>query len=367
MESPPAQDRTRELLLLDDAPIVGGAELFALRLAQFAFDSGGPLVRVGCPADSQLASRCADEGVEWLPASLPPLSPTGAPRWPGGVCEIRSLLARAGRGTAAVANTAGAQAYVSAAAATMRPAARPPLVHVLHERETLARRSGRFAFRRMGSLVAIGENIAATCRSHLPGVPIWKANNFLDPGTFGRREGRPPRDPPVIGVLARLIPEKGVLELVEELARAETWDRALIAGPAQDPAYTRRVEGRIAALDLGNRISLLGEIDDVPGFLGSVDVLVVPSTGSEAQPTVILEALAAGVACIVRSTTWSPDFEGLPVLPYDGAPELEARLRELPLGPVPAEEVRRRFGPEQALEAILAAAAPPEGDVGCDR
>jgi glycosyltransferase involved in cell wall biosynthesis len=367
MEDPPGQGRIRELWLFDDGWILGGGQLFALRLAQFAAADRGLSVRVGCLADGQLASRCDAAGVGWFPASFPPLSPLGVPRWPGAILRTRSLLARAGPGTAAMANTPSAQAYLSVATPLLRPAARPPIVHVLHEQDTPARRSARFAFRRVGSLVAIGENVAAVCRARLPGVPVRKANNFLYPC-----DCEPAADPasgerPVVGVLARLIPEKGVLELVEELARAETWDRALIAGPAQDPAYTRRVEGRIAALDLGNRISLLGEIDDVPGFLGSVDVLVVPSTGSEAQPTVILEALAAGVACIVRSTTWSPDFEGLPVLPYDGAPELEARLRELPLGPVPAEEVRRRFGPEQALEAILAAAAPPEGDVGCDR
>jgi hypothetical protein len=73
---------------------------------------------------------------------------------------------------------------------------------------------------------------------------------------------------------------------------------------------------------------------------------------------VIVEALAHGRPAFVRRRIFSPyDYEGMPVLPYEGAVELEARLGELPLDPVPPEALRRRFGAEQALEAILAAAA----------
>ena len=54
----------------------------------------------------------------------------------------------------------------------------------------------------------------------------------------------------VVGVLTRLIPEKGVLELVEELAACGSWSTARIAGRAQDPGYAARVQGRIDALGL---------------------------------------------------------------------------------------------------------------------
>ena len=73
------------------------------------------------------------------------------------------------------------------------------------------------------------------------------------------------------------------------------------------------MERRISELGLTDRVRLVGETDDVPGFLGSVDVLVVPSVGKEAQPTAIIEALAHGVPVIVRDPLYSPDFEGLPV------------------------------------------------------
>ncbi len=351
-----------EIWLFDDAPIVGGAEVFALRLARYLASSGGPQLRIVCPAGSDMARRCGEEGVAHVPASLPPLGPRGAPRWPGAVLAVRSLLRRMGPDAIAIGNTARAQAYLSAASLTLRRL--PPIVQIVHERDTLGRLSGRLAYRHVGSLVAVGGRIAALCRERLPGVPVWETNLFLNPAEFDEASRQPRRgDEPVLGVLARFIPGKAQLDLVEELAAAGSWSRALFAGRAEDPAYVDRVRERIAALGLGERISMLGPVDDLGAFFDSIDVLVVPSTGSfEGQGMVIVEALAHGRPALVRRRVFSPhDYEGLPVLPYEGPAELEARLGELPSDPVPFESLRLRFGPEQALETILAAAAgtPP--------
>ena len=356
MSTPSEPGSDTDIWLFDDAPIMGGAEVFALRLARYVAVQGTGRLRVVCPGGSELARQCAAEGIEQLDAGFPPLGPTGIPRWPQAVLAIRALLRRAGPSGIVIGNTARAQAYLSAAAPLVRPRAR--IVQIIHEQETLGRWSGRFAFRRVGSLVAVGEKLAALCRRQLPDVNVWEANLFLLPDELPDRvpQGRS-GDAAVVGVLARLIPEKGLLELVDELAAASSWSRAAIAGEPQDHAYTARVEERIAALGLGDRISLLGHVHDVGAFLRSIDVLVVPSTGTEGQGMAIIEALAHGVGCAVRRAAWSPaDFEGFPVLPYDGAAELEARLGELPDTPIPRQELRRRFGPEQAFHAILAAA-----------
>lgn len=352
--------RAPEFVLFDDSPILGGAELFALRLARHASAERVP-VTVGCPGDSSLAERCAAAGIETRSVRYPSLGPAAAPLWPSATLRMRRLLAAMSPDAIAVGNTARAQAYLCAATSLLTKSRRPAVVQILHEQETLTRRTGRFALRRVGSLVPIGANVEAACRSALGGVPLWKANNFVDiPEPGPRRE--PPRDGrgPVLGVLARLIPEKGVLELVEELAGADGWERALVAGGPQDPAYAKRIRARIGSLGLDKRISLLGHVDDVPRFLSTVDAIVVPSTGNEAQPTAALEALAHGLPCIVRRPVYSPDFDGLPVLPYDGAAELARRLRELPAGRASLDEVRRRFGPEQLINAIRAAARGAE-------
>lgn len=134
------------------------------------------------------------------------------------------------------------------------------------------------------------------------------------------------------------------------------WSRLLIGGAFQDASYASRVEHRIQELGLGDRIALLGNVTDVPSFLGSIDSLLVPSTGSEAQPTVILEALAHGVPVVVRSPLYSADYDGLPVTPYRDAGDLATVLLDLPLQAAPVDELIRRFGPDQAIAGLGAAA-----------
>jgi glycosyltransferase involved in cell wall biosynthesis len=277
-----------------------------------------------------------------------------APRWPRAIAGIRRVLGEMREGTVAVGASARAQAYLSAAAPLQRR--RPPVVQLMVEQQTLQRRVGRFAYRRVGSLVALGENVAESARALLPGVRVWKANNILDPNEIRVRERGARPGGAELGVATRLIPEKGILELLDELSGLEGWSRLRIAGAAPDPVFLAEVAARIESHGLGARVALEGFVEDIPGFLDSVDALLVPSTGREGQPNVIIEALAGGAAAIVRRPVFSADFEGLPVLPYDGASELGECLASLPQPPPAAAELRRRFGPDQAYEAILAAA-----------
>jgi glycosyltransferase involved in cell wall biosynthesis len=345
----------RELWLFDDAGTLGGGQLLALRLARFASERGSPPIKIVCPTGTALAERCRAAGAEHVAiGELPPLGALAAPRWPRAIQEVRSILRRAGPQAVAVGNSARTQAYLCAAAPLVRN--RPSIVQLLVEQDTLHRRSGRFGYRHVGSLVAVGENVAAACRQLLPGVPVWKANNILDPSEIPDTVRRRSSGDATLGVTTRLIPEKGVLELLSELAPIPGWDRLLIAGDAADPAHTAEIEARVGTLDLGGRVTLLGFVDDIPSFLDSIDALVVPSTGREGQPNVLIEALAAGLPCIVRRHVWSTDFEGLPVLKYNNSGELRRCLTQLPLDPADPEELRRRFRPAQALQAIAAAA-----------
>src|SRR5918997_1588619 len=124
------------------------------------------------------------------------------------------------------------------------------------------------------------------------------------------------------------------------LVGASAWSQALLAAcapwlpgrrivhllAAQDPGYAGRIERAIAGHGLGDRIRLCGRVDSVTGFLDGLDALVVPSTGTEGQPTVVLEALARGVDVIVRDAVFSDDYRGLPVTAYRDPPQLRAAL-----------------------------------------
>ena len=178
----------------------------------------------------------------------------------------------------------------------------------MHEEDSARRPSARFAYRRFGSLLVIGETAAAAYRERLLGLEVATANNFLlaeDSARF--MELRPTRSAAtcaaVLGVLGHMIPEKGLLELVEELSDSSLrplW-RQLIAVAAfpQDEAYERGLRARIHELGLEDAVRPRGRVPRTKLLVG-VDALVVPSTGNETSPTVIIE-VAACVPVIVRS------------------------------------------------------------------
>jgi glycosyltransferase involved in cell wall biosynthesis len=254
-----------------------------------------------------------------------------------------------------IANTAGAQAYVAVAAATLRR--HPQIIHLVHEQMTASRPSARIALRRSGAVLAIGANTAHVYRAALPGVVVGQINNFIEASAFRSAPPAPAAGLPTVGILARMIPEKGLVEAIDELAASKAaWSRARVAAPPQDTVYAAAVRRRIAQLALADRIDVL-DWAEPHAFLDEVDVVLVPSTGPEGQPTVIIEALARGKPVIVRSPLWSSDFAGLSVQAYDGATHLGDAL-----GAVcrPDErslaETARRFGPGQAVAALVEAA-----------
>lgn len=349
----------RDLWLFDDAPILGGAELYALRLSRWAARDARSSVRVRlfCPAESELARGARREGVDIESARFP--KPPAVAAVPA-LLAIRRLLLGAPESAIAVANTALAQAYLAAAAMTV--GRHPPVVHLLHERETARRRTARWILPRTGALVAVGENHAAAYRVAMNGAAVDTVNVFLEPDELSvavAAERRTRRDgAPVIGVIGRLIPEKGILELLDELAaEPDAWSTVRIAAARQDPVYASRVTARANERDLAGRVELLGYLEEIGRLLSEVDAVVVPSVGTEGQVLVILEALAYGVPCVVRETVVSPEYAGLPVLSYRDGRSLASALSSLPRSKAHPDELARRFGPEQALAGIERAAA----------
>ncbi|MCW3002652.1 MAG: glycosyl transferase group 1 [Conexibacter sp.] len=332
----------RPLWVLDDGGIVlGGGQLFALRLARAA----GRPVTLACPAGSPLARAAQDAGVPWVDVPFPAPHPAQAVALRRAAQRLGAVVPRD-----AVVLSGAVRASLVAGLARLGDV---PVVHLLHERDSAARVTVRLALRR-SRVLAVGAVAAQTYREALPGARVVQVNNFLSADEVAplaaQRHAR--NGGGIVGVLARLIPEKGIAELVDELgAHPDAWTELHVAGARQDEGYARAVEARIAAAGLGGRIRLLGPVDEVPAFLRAVDTLAVPSIGREAQPTTILEALAAGVPVVCRRPIMSPDFTGLPVTPYETPAELAAAVRA-PGAPSPVDEVQRRFGVAQVLAAL---------------
>lgn len=329
-----------DVWLLDHAEILGGGQRFGLRLVEALRDAGRK-------------AEVVDDLVFPSPAPWNPAVPLAIRR-------TRRFLAGLDPESIVIGNHPRVHAYLFAAASR---SGGPTIVNIAHEQASAGRRTARFAYRRFGALVVIGANAAREYESWLPDIQVTKVNNFLAAEEFERARAErvlsPDHGERTLGVLARLIPEKGVVELIEELANPSArsaWRDLVIAGGWQDASYTALVERRIREVGLGDRVRLIGETNDVPGFLGSIDTLVVPSTGKEAQPTAIIEALAYGVPVVVRDPLFSPDFKGLPVAPFDSPGELADAVRGPRSAAAPMDELISRFGAAQAIAGVDAAA-----------
>lgn len=125
----------------------------------------------------------------------------------------------------------------------------------------------------------------------------------LPPGELRRRLGIP-EDAPVVGAIARLVPQKRLELLLAAVART-AGARAVIAGDGSERAALER---RAAELGVADRVAFLGHREDVGDVLDALDLFAVTSR-TEGMSNAMLEALAAGVP--VLSTPVSGAREAL--------------------------------------------------------
>jgi len=118
---------------------------------------------------------------------------------------------------------------------------------------------------------------------------------------------RPDPDPPVVGYLARMCPDKGLATLVDAFIELHRRGRVpglrLRAGGvllAGDRPWLAGLEQRLAAAGLGGHVELLANVDREQKLelLHSLSVLSVPATYGESFGLYVLEALAAGVPVV---------------------------------------------------------------------
>lgn len=139
--------------------------------------------------------------------------------------------------------------------------------------------------------------------------------------------------------LSNLIPSKGAAEFVTVaqrlLSESEEWD-FLIAGAATDDGYLDSLNAEIALCRPGGRVSYLGalEPEEKWHFLQDADILVFPSSYKyEAQPLVLIEAMAVGTAVVAYdiggvSSIISDDSVGC-LVPVDDIDALVSATRRL--------------------------------------
>jgi glycosyltransferase involved in cell wall biosynthesis len=180
-----------------------------------------------------------------------------------------------------------------------------------------------------------------------------------------RREIAVPPEAPLIGVVARLEPEKGHAHLLEAWPRVaaavpDAW-LVIVGEGSECQALRARVEGMPA--DAARRVVFTGRRDDVAALTAELSVAVLPSL-REAQGISLLEAMARRVPVVASAVGGIPEVvtygvDGLLVAPAhaDALADALVRLARSPalrrrLGEAGYATVRDRFSIEAQVRRI---------------
>ena len=348
----------------------GGAErcVVSLAVALAKRGIGVSICTVSSHYDSRLVEELSEAGV--------PVTSLGARRLadPRALARFRNLTT----GKHDLVHAHGQDASILAVAGRTRP--RIPLLmtrHVMDEpahdwRRALRRRLALAAARRVDQIVAVSPAVAHSLATQLD-VPLEEIEvipNGIDLARFevsGSADSRRLResigveaDAPLVLMVGVLREGKGhelLLRSLPPLRELVPGTRIAIAGdgPLREDLRSRAVEEE--------GVVLLGHRSDVPDLLAACDLLVLPSE-SEALPTVLIEAAAAGRPVVATdvggiSEVVTHGQTGLLVPPADPA-ALAGAIGRILLDPGRAQQMGRaamrragRFSMDTHVAAIL--------------
>ncbi|HJW23028.1 MAG TPA: glycosyltransferase [Candidatus Limnocylindrales bacterium] len=237
---------------------------------------------------------------------------------------------------------------------------------------------------RMDHLIAVSRaNVRKIEDEGRLGAPISLIYNGVDLQRYDHQEAcctlraeyDIPEGAPIVGVVARLEPEKGHPTLLEAWPRvlASVPDAHLLVvgeGSRHDELLAQAAslgllgsEPSNPRSELGRRVVFTGRRDDVPAVTAALDVAVLPSY-REAQGLSILEAMALSRPVVASAVGGIPEMiedgrSGLLVPPHDATALAEAVTRLLldhpladTLGRAGRELVHERFCVELMVRAI---------------
>jgi len=367
-------DQSLHILTVGSSPSFGGLERFQIEIARAMAERGHRITAVAGP-DTPFAYACADAGFS-----------VRAVRFHGYVAPIGTLRLAGIMRTEApdVVHYRLSRDIWSVAPAARLAGLTGRVVHTLgmNPGGRLDNPLHRWLRHTLGAFVCPTPRTAAAAE-RVWGMSAGEAlliPNFVDERRFEPEETLAARAAEqraarnvdegtiLVGMLGRLEPDKGVETLVaaaEELQSTSDSVRFVVAGPTS-PGRSDWLAGlkERAAQYLGDRLRFEGPVpaDEVPAFMRSLDLFVLPSL-RETFGTVLVEAMLAGTA-VVSARGPGPDFIladgacGMAFEPQD-ALALAGHLRDLSNDPDRRAHLGAA-GRERALTAFSRSMVAPQ-------
>lgn len=165
-------------------------------------------------------------------------------------------------------------------------------------------------------LICVSEDLVADCRQlRIPEQKIHLVHNAIEVDRFARRieikeaklQVGAPLDTPLIGMVCRLSPEKGILEAIAMVDRLRASGHAIQLWIAGDGGYRETIEREISTRGLQDSVKLLGQLADTRTFYQAMDLFLLNST-REGLPNVVLEAMALEVPVVATNIAGVPSL-----------------------------------------------------------
>jgi glycosyltransferase involved in cell wall biosynthesis len=194
----------------------------------------------------------------------------------------------------------------------------------------------RIVLRLTDGILVLSSEEASALRRFSPRTGVFVVTNPFVRRPAAERPASSDGDPrPMLLFVGRLIAQKGVYDVVRATAilRERVPCRLVVAGDGPEAAG---VAGLVRELGLADDVSLVGHLDadELSNVYARADVFVFPSAYPEGFPTVLSEAMSAGLPIVTTRTRGSADqledgINALFVPAHDPAAVAEAVVRLL--------------------------------------
>lgn len=315
------------VVVVNHTGLVSGAEVATLNLLRSLPDDVSALL--ACP-EGPLARQARNVGLSVVPVT----GMTGSLRLhPIQTARGVRDLVRLGRETRVVARKEGADLIHAASiraglAASLSLGPGLLVITSLHDclpPGPMSLLTKRLVDARAMALVANSRHTATAWRDSRKGPPVHVVHPPVDLARY-RPRGAPNAlrlglagEGPILGVAAQITPWKGQAVAIRALAGIRTrcpGARLVLAGETKfvnratrydNRAYLASLKRLITTLGLESCVHFLGQRDDMPDLLASLDVLLVPSW-EEPFGLVMVEAMAVGTPVVATNVGGPPEI-----------------------------------------------------------